>query len=513
MHTASLISGDTSSDLCFERVLQWLENCTTCHANCSTNLNVPLPARVLDVSAIDSDRTVRLYETQGEEDTYVCLSHCWGRAPLLTTTSTTLEERKAGFASSLLPQTFRDAADYVRKLGLRYIWIDALCIIQDDEDDWRRESAKMYSIYENAYLTIAATRGRGSGDGLFTTKPGRDISHSLILSKDGVDYPVYSRVPLLHGRGPLLTRGWVFQERLLSCRVLHFGETELAWECAEQTTCECSRGVDLLTVATLDKTKHHQALLSSSEASYKLSSRWRVMIYEYSRTQLTFAKDIFPALSGAAKQMQRQRGSAYLAGLWADSLALDLVWRQSDPPTATRPTPWRAPTWSWASASGKLDYSLIQRYIGGEADEPPERTHRIFVDVLEASCVPAGPDPTGELQSGRLVLSGPLCHGLVRRSETGHTGYSIEIGGEDFPFFYPDYLFDEEGPHQVASDTAVLCLKVTRLKSRSVDSTLLLVLRRAGPENPGACERIGALLQVVKKTPAQEEWPGTVLLV
>ncbi|KAI9754137.1 MAG: hypothetical protein M1815_005777 [Lichina confinis] len=373
----------------------------------------------------------------------------------------------------------------------------------------------MYSIYENAYLTIAATQARGSTDGLFNPSPSELPVRKLVVAKEGVEYPIYSRVPLRHGEGPLFNRGWVFQERLLSCRVLHFGREELAWECAELTTCECSRGVDLMKVATLDKTEHHKALVPSVDSAYKLNSRWRVMVYEYSRTQLTFAKDIFPALSGAAKQMQRQRGSAYLAGLWADSMVLDLLWRSSEPPKTTRLAPWRAPTWSWASVRGKLDYSLIQRYIGGGGDRPAEQTHRIYADVLDASTVPAGPDPMGELRQGRIVLAGPLCHGLLRRSDEGHAGYTIEIGGEEFPFLYPDYRFDDDaddGRHKVPSDSAILCLKMTLLEARSVNATVLLVLRCVDAGND-MYERIGALLQMSKKTPTEEEWRGTVVLI
>ena len=107
---------------------------------------------------------VRLYETQRELAHYTTLSHCWGKKRIVTTTKATLGQRKLEVQWPRLSRTFQDAINITRALGIRYIWIDSLCIIQDDKEDWERESAKMAEIYSCSYLNLAAT-GSADGDG------------------------------------------------------------------------------------------------------------------------------------------------------------------------------------------------------------------------------------------------------------------------------------------------------------------------------------------------------------
>jgi hypothetical protein len=135
------------------------------------------------------------------------------------------------------------------KLGFRYIWIDSLCIIQDDAEDWETQSALMSEIYQNAVLTLAATSSTGDNEGCCTRNAHRTPALEITLPEDVGTCRIAVRRPLNHFDSqttdgllkhfPLLTRGWAFQERLLSPRVLHICESELVWECREATTCEC----------------------------------------------------------------------------------------------------------------------------------------------------------------------------------------------------------------------------------------------------------------------------------
>jgi hypothetical protein len=95
------------------------------------------------------------------------LSHCWGPAQLITTTANTIEQKKAGIPLEDLPQTFKDAVALTRNLGIRYLWIDSLCIKQLDKDDWEREASKMGSVYLHSYLNIAATSSAEGRAGCF----------------------------------------------------------------------------------------------------------------------------------------------------------------------------------------------------------------------------------------------------------------------------------------------------------------------------------------------------------
>jgi hypothetical protein len=168
----------------------------------------------------------------------------------------------------------------------------------------------------------------------------------------------------VHGIFPLLRRGWVYQERLLSPRVLHFTSHELYWECREGSYCEC-RHVNLTRQDVIGKywyrsttdapnIRHAIPLEQSTPSSMSLTERWTEIIMEYSRLQLSFQYDRLPALSGIAKEMQKHRADQYLAGLWEDDLPAALLWyRKSvwlgDPRGSARPQEYTAPTWSWAS--------------------------------------------------------------------------------------------------------------------------------------------------------------------
>ena len=129
----------------------------------------PLPTRVLDLGSGGTNEDPALVETSGLTARYVCLSHCWGRSQCIKTTRSTYDKWKSGVPWSMLPRTYQDAIVITRRLGIHYIWIDSLCIIQDDSADWERESSQMASIYGNSFLTIAATFAADGNGGCFPT--------------------------------------------------------------------------------------------------------------------------------------------------------------------------------------------------------------------------------------------------------------------------------------------------------------------------------------------------------
>ena len=162
---ACQIPGDTSCRESFEWALRRLRDCTENHHLCSEYAQSPLPKRVLDLGG-PRDSEVRLLTSEGEIiRRCVCLSHCWGTMTRLRTFTTNLDSHASCIPWDSLPPTYRDAVRFVRRLDIRYLWIDSLCIIQDDGEDWRREASKMASIFEGAYHTVAATYA------LSTTEP------------------------------------------------------------------------------------------------------------------------------------------------------------------------------------------------------------------------------------------------------------------------------------------------------------------------------------------------------
>jgi hypothetical protein len=184
---ASLINGNTSSNESLAIVQKWLEQCVNNHDQCGQAHEAPLPKRILDVSKKD----VFLYESKKESSRYICLSHCWGASRSRSmTTSKSLSTYKKSIPWGDFSQNFKDAIDFCRRLQIQYIWIDCLCIVQDDELDWREQSAEMYSIYSNAFLTLAATSSENSDGGCYVQTP------SQYMAKEIYQYGVYVRTPL-----------------------------------------------------------------------------------------------------------------------------------------------------------------------------------------------------------------------------------------------------------------------------------------------------------------------------
>ncbi|KAI1300819.1 heterokaryon incompatibility protein-domain-containing protein [Xylaria venustula] len=450
------ICGDTSSEASFAQAVHWIRECTQSHTLCNNRRSTPLPNRVVNVGEAGCNQ-IKLYETENEPAKYICLSHCWGPAQLIKTTAATLQQHKDGIAWADLSTTFQHAITFARKLGIQYIWIDSLCIIQDSEADWRAESSRMADIYENAHITLAATKsGSGAGGCFSIALPERKAYELRCDDDDGTPHSIYVRRNLHDdynvgpNNNPLLRRGWVFQERLLSPRVLHFGAQELYWECMEAAACECSyissskekESQPLSSISEyllrhmLGKISH--AIKLSSESPQVLKNRWHEIVEEYSYLSLTFERDKFPALSGVAKQMQRFREARYVAGLWEDNLIEDLLWR-TFALSAERPSKWRAPTWSWASINGRVQYV-------SNSDE----VKRTFAQVLEIECAPLADDNTSELASATLVLSSHMVAAVLRKNTNTNSApstlhkYMLEAADREHYVFQSDYTLPDD---------------------------------------------------------------------
>jgi hypothetical protein len=188
VHIAREVVDQSSSETSFAIVKQWLDDCVEKHTKCSPTAG-RLPARVLDVVS----NKVKLVETQQKSAPYLTLSHCWGNKKIITTTKATLKSRKSDIPWLSLSRTFQDAITITRELGFRYLWIDSLCIIQDDKKDWERESAKMASIYADSWLTIAAALGIDGDSGCFSSRLGNPFEAELTV-EDNMKKPKPAKI-------------------------------------------------------------------------------------------------------------------------------------------------------------------------------------------------------------------------------------------------------------------------------------------------------------------------------
>lgn len=233
-------------------VQRWLDRCVQTHTSC--NYKPPgnfIPSRLLELRTKGGGKVFRVIERDQFEPgrRYITLSHCWGsdtsdsRLLLLMNTAQSLREDQP---LSLLPRTFRDAFTIIERLNVRYLWIDRLCIFQDSQDDWRRESSSMGYIYKNALLNISALSAKNDGGGCFVSRDPAKVTATIVnICVDGPNNPKPYRFRMEKGWAwrmtfesePLPNRGWILQERVLSPRVLHFGK-QVFWECGECNCCE-----------------------------------------------------------------------------------------------------------------------------------------------------------------------------------------------------------------------------------------------------------------------------------
>lgn len=397
----------------------WIQQCIVNHPRCQTDDDPLLPKRVIDVG-ISPEMVVQLYESNGKRANYATLSHRWGKNILLTTTKNTLHARKQAIQWSGLSKTFQDAVILTRLMGLRYLWIDSLCIIQDDAIDWQIESSNMARIYEKSYVTISANNSTGMLLGPSAIRR----SHSVQLEATdlyGEPKAIIIRSPLDHekffassleGVGldgsewehdyPLSKRAWCFQERLLATRILHFTEEEVVFECKTHCECECGSIVHRkygTPLKNLYSGITREAFTPTGLVTTAWDG-WKVVVSPYIQKDITNPLDILPALAGLASRVQSDELGQYVAGLWGNELALGLFWF-ADIVSSRKPPIKTAPSFSWASLAGTSKVKELQ-WQWWSPDNKAKQAYRI----VEIHCPVAGLNPYGTVSDGFVRVHG-----------------------------------------------------------------------------------------------------------
>jgi len=306
----------------------------------------------------------------GSSFKYAALSYCWGTGPLgltLTTTKATLAGHLASIPMSRLPLTLRDACLVCRSLSINFIWIDALCIIQDDSEDWNREAQRMGHIFQHAEVTLAAVAASSTHEGFLFAPLRQSPLQTLLPVQDPLldiddSFRISYLPPIERNRtfdadveySAWNSRGWTFQERQLASRIIFFGKRGLHFECRS-----FRRSEDFPVLIRRDF--RWQCLLNSEEREWKpYCQMWTALVEEYSVREFTYCKDKIPAISSLArifhhrlKRFVEWDGSlGYMAGMWSASLAVDLLW-QAQPDTGANKIE-GAPSWSWLSVRSPI---------------------------------------------------------------------------------------------------------------------------------------------------------------
>lgn len=376
-------------DMCFDLVQSWLAACSM-HEQCAGMTPALMPKRVIEIPEDAAERP-RLLVTNGELEQYVVLSHCWGRADAAGKLKDSLiPEYQQGLDLDILPQNIQDAVYITRRLGFRYLWIDALCISQDNPEEGAEEKAKLPLYYGQAALMISASTATDADSGILTA---RHVPMSPIMGRDrkfGLRQRILrwkNDIEYTH----LATQGWAAQERMLAPRIVHYTRRQMVWECAAGLSFEAS-GIDdgrfgcdtddtyyskaklqpLLEVGlrglhpgvpdALERTTIKRGDNDGDSGGTELARRhytWLQCVYEYSPRGLAVPSDKLPALAGLATILNHDGAMGeYLAGIWSKDLAAGLDWSRPWR-LLSKPPAYQAPSWSWAGVNGRVSHAVL----------------------------------------------------------------------------------------------------------------------------------------------------------
>ncbi|RYP04364.1 hypothetical protein DL764_004500 [Monosporascus ibericus] len=332
-----------------------------------------LPSRLLDLG----DNKLRLEcDVQSILGLrYATLSHVWGNDPAsyLQLKEATLKAFKTEVPFDAIPVKYKDAIRITRALRIRYLWIDSLCIIQDSPNDWKTEALKMAAVYGCSACNISYTHAPSEEAAKrYLRDPRVNIPFAVVVQ------PIAGTI---HGSWSteayrkvcsLLSRAWVFQERLLCPRTVSYGHDRLLWDCCETFNDEFSGPMPYVPRSKAQIYSAFSGLAQNQTVAGSLgyfNDQWKSMVNDYRSCKLTFEKDRAIAFAGIARAVQSQTGMTYLAGIWKEAAHLDLLWcamprgpksglRLPGPGRQERP---KAPSWSWFTVPCQLspDYDVV----------------------------------------------------------------------------------------------------------------------------------------------------------
>ena len=353
----------------------------------------------------------------------------------------------------------------------------------------------MGDIYENSHITIAATASQDSNGGLFSAdRPvvRRLDKHPHLYVRTQPECFPTSTSNCIPTSMPLLTRAWVYQERRLSQRTIHFGKHQVYWECQSNFASEDFSENKTWNTYAPDIKDPKDLDWGDKLSDHK--NHWQKTVMEYTKLELTYESDRLPAIAAVVDRMSRlQRvDDVYIAGLWKSSILSDLVWRTRE--IEARPAR-MAPSWSWVSAPNS-----------GVLWDGYEFTQEAEVISLEYTVV--GAANLGEVTNASIILMVPVLNftGLNRHDSDKDCWFRWFDCFEDLSkpgpimeqfrqnnleialtFFYPDYNLTNANPPFEYGCT--IKLLVARGSSASIGG--IVVQQISG--NPQEYRRIGFL--------------------
>jgi Heterokaryon incompatibility protein (HET) len=363
-----------NNEIVAKAAIECMEECEYNHSRCARRSANLLPSRVIDVGPPGQDTEPRLQiNSNSETGYYACLSYCWGGTHQYMTTSATIDGHVKSFKLSSLAPTIQDTIKVTRMLQLRYLWIDALCITQDDPADKKKEMAYMGQIYKNATVTIAAARAKSVHEGFlndWSADDARPAILPLMRHKNSI-----GSIKIVHADHfdttiwPLSSRAWPLQEYLLSPRLLIFGSGGPVWQCQTQNLQPI---IPSNKIFSMDLHRLPDAIFQASTESListplverpapppperqKQHLTWKSIVENYSARHISVPSDRLPAITGITNELSRIWNDRCDFGIWHSNLSQQLVWYVETRQQEGNSMP-GVPSWSWLRVNTSIKH-------------------------------------------------------------------------------------------------------------------------------------------------------------
>ncbi|KAF2117394.1 heterokaryon incompatibility protein-domain-containing protein [Lophiotrema nucula] len=393
--TARKIETNLSPPNTRKQITEWLIECAG-HQCCPEQIDLPLPTRLIDVT------TLQLITTKGQIGKYAALSYCWGNSSQTLLQSFTLKSFSRRLNFDGFPQTIKDAILVTRSISIPYLWVDALCIVQDSEEDKAHEIGLMAQVFGNAYITIVASSANSASEGFLETRNAYEegVTLPFRIGKNcfgsvktyAKSWSPFDEEDLQKHVEPVNKRAWTLQEQLIARRLLMYEAHTLQWRC-RATTANLGQSLYHQKFNSYQRPKMLAQFILDPKEAYR---DWHQIVEEYSSRAASHQSDKLPAIAALAERMAPALGK-YHAGVWEHYIIEQLCWQQWRRPTSQFDlSVYRAPSWSWASVDGWVRWLTYD----------PSDACCTFVRVVTAPKNKAV--PYGEVSSSFITLRGKL---------------------------------------------------------------------------------------------------------
>lgn len=398
--TLSINSAKSATSFAVAR--SWYQRCLN-HATCRNWRQESrfLPTRLLQIWTPDNqstDLSAKICETKDlpTSTPYATLSHCWGKGVIFKLLQNNLQELSQAIPIGKLPKVFQDAIRVSYELGISYLWIDSLCIMQDSKEDWIYEAKRMGDVYANGEFNIAATGYEDGLSGLFGERKALSLVHipmrmqcELVNEKyetQGVFEGIYVTVRSDEFRhnvvfSPLNDRAWVAQERVLSPAILHYTPGKIYWECCQDVASEAFMNASRIWEEYESDGLERIRSLSTQSEREEIYSFWRNFLCNYAGMSMSFYRDRFPAAAGIARILGELIDDNLVAGFWEGDLLQSLLMHRMVLRRRSIIPEQLAPSWSWMSIYAGLMFPT-QEVLPGQDKSRLEPLNGVDFKVL-----------------------------------------------------------------------------------------------------------------------------------